>query len=88
MEKRFNNRGEEMVLVGNMWIEVSKAPARRALLSAWHENAVEREKETERDIMERAARTGETPDMIRREMRTEMHAAMESAGFGVSHRAH
>lgn len=84
---KFNKYGEEMVLVCGMWIEVSKAPARMALLRSWHENAVEREKEAERDIMERAARTGETPDMIRRELRTEMHTAMVNAGFGISHHA-
>lgn len=87
MEKRFNNRGEEMVLVGNMWIEASKAPARQAFLDRISENQLIREEKLEKDIMERAARTGETPGMIRREMRTEMHAAMESAGFGIRHRA-
>ena len=83
---KFNKNGEEMILVENMWIEVSKAPARRAYLNSRRENQAIREEKLEKDIMERAARTGETPDQIRQEMRTENMIAMEAAGFGTSRR--
>jgi len=81
------NSSEKMVWVEGMLIAESKAPARRALLDSWRKNAIERGEKAEVEIMERAAKTGETPDMIRREMRTEMHIAMENAGLGVRHRA-
>lgn len=79
--------GVVCVYVHGMWIDEKKAPARRAFFESVRENQLVREEKAERDIMERCARTGESPSEIRREMRTEMHAAMEAAGFGVRHRA-
>lgn len=79
--------GKECELVEGQWIEVSKAAGRRAFFASCREQNAIREAEQEQAIMERSARTGETPDEIRRELRTEAQISMENAGFGIRHRA-
>ena len=78
---------EKMILVEGMWIAESKADMRRAVKEAERQLQAHRAQEHENEIMERAARTGESPDVIRRQLRTEAHIAMENAGLGMRHRA-
>ena len=85
-EKRVIN-GVVCEYVEGMWIDEKKAPMRRAFLADSREQNLVREARREEEIMERCARTGETPDEVRRELRTELHVAMENAGLGTRKRA-